>query len=62
MLDGFLRDGTNKRKDEFGGNFENRTRFPLQVIDEVLKVYHANRVGVRGNKIFIINIIFLKNL
>ncbi|RFC62408.1 alkene reductase [Fulvimarina endophytica] len=47
LLDQFLQDGTNKREDEFGGSIENRMRFPLQVIDAVVKVWGADRVGVR---------------
>ena len=29
---------TNKRTDEYGGTFENRLRFPLEVVNEVIKV------------------------
>lgn len=31
----FLSPGMNKRTDEYGGSFENRCRFPLEVIDEL---------------------------
>jgi len=47
LLDQFLRDGTNKRSDEYGGNEENRMRFLNQVIDAVLEVWHSKSVGIR---------------
>lgn len=33
----FLSGGLNHREDEYGGSFENRCRFPLEVIDEIRK-------------------------
>jgi N-ethylmaleimide reductase len=47
LLDQFLQDGSNQRSDEFGGSIENRCKFPLQVVDEVIKIWGAGRVGVR---------------
>ena len=47
LLDQFLRDGTNRRNDEYGGNEENRMRFLNQVIDAVLDVWDSNSVGIR---------------
>ena len=47
LLDTFLQDGTNKRTDEYGGTLENRVRFPLQVLDALVSVWGADRVGVR---------------
>ena len=35
LIDQFLRDGTNKRTDRYGGSLENRTRFMLEVLDAV---------------------------
>ena len=35
LIDQFLRDGTNKRTDAYGGSIENRTRFLLEVVDAV---------------------------
>ena len=35
LIDQFLRDGTNKRTDPYGGSIENRTRFLLEVVDAV---------------------------
>ena len=47
LLDQFLRDGTNKRNDEYGGTLENRARLLLEVTAAVVSVWGANRVGVR---------------
>lgn len=47
LLDQFLRDGTNQRTDEYGGSIENRSRLLLQVVDAVIAVAGADRVGVR---------------
>lgn len=47
LLDQFLRDGANRRTDDYGGSIENRMRFPLEVVDAVVKVWGADRVGIR---------------
>lgn len=47
LLDQFLRDGTNKRSDNYGGSFENRTRLLLEVTKAVVEVAGADKVGVR---------------
>ncbi|MHB8252528.1 MAG: alkene reductase [Acidiferrobacter sp.] len=47
LLDQFLRDGSNHRTDAYGGSIENRMRFPLAVLETVLDVWPAGRVGVR---------------
>lgn len=47
LLDQFLEDGTNKRTDEYGGTIENRARLLLEVVDEAINIWGANRVGVR---------------
>jgi N-ethylmaleimide reductase len=47
LLDQFLRDGSNQRTDEYGGNEENRMRFLNQIIDAVLEVWESNNVGIR---------------
>ena len=41
LIDQFLRDGTNKRTDAYGGSIENRTRFLLEVVDAVTAVVGA---------------------
>jgi N-ethylmaleimide reductase len=47
LLDQFLRDGTNKRTDRYGGTMENRARFLLEVTEAVASVWGADRVGIR---------------
>ncbi len=47
LLDQFLRDGSNRREDNYGGTVENRMRFLNQVIDAVLEVWDSNSVGIR---------------
>ncbi|MGZ5006524.1 MAG: alkene reductase [Methylobacter sp.] len=47
LLDQFLRDGTNHREDEYGGSVENRMRLLVQVVEQSVAVWGANRVGVR---------------
>ena len=47
LLDQFLRDGTNKRHDDYGGNVKNRTRLLFEVIEAVIELWGPDRVGVR---------------
>lgn len=47
LLDQFLRSGTNKRTDKYGGSLENRTRLPLEVTKAVIEVWGGDRVGYR---------------
>ncbi|HAJ71062.1 MAG TPA: alkene reductase [Methylophilaceae bacterium] len=47
LLDQFLRDGSNHRTDQYGGSIENRSRFLLEVVQAVVRVIGADRVGVR---------------
>lgn len=47
LLDQFLRDGSNKRADNYGGSFENRARLLLEVTKAVVEVAGADKVGVR---------------
>jgi N-ethylmaleimide reductase len=47
LLDQFLQDGTNQRTDEYGGSFENRARLLLEVVEAVVSVWGADRVGIR---------------
>lgn len=47
LLDQFLRDGSNKRTDNYGGSVENRARLLLEVIRAVADVAGAGKVGVR---------------
>jgi N-ethylmaleimide reductase len=47
LIDQFLTDKTNHRKDKYGGSVENRARFLFEVLDAVCEVWPENRVGVR---------------
>jgi N-ethylmaleimide reductase len=47
LLDQFLRDGTNRRTDAYGGSIRNRARFPLEVTEAVVAVWGAERVGYK---------------
>ncbi|MEW4448774.1 alkene reductase [Qipengyuania sp. JC766] len=47
LVDQFLRDSTNLREDEYGGSPENRTRFLREVLEGLIGVWGADRVGVR---------------
>lgn len=47
LMDQFLQDNSNHRTDEYGGSFENRTRFLLEVVTALVSVWPADRVAVR---------------
>ncbi|MDQ2990956.1 MAG: alkene reductase, partial [Pseudomonadota bacterium] len=47
LIDQFLRDGTNKREDAYGGSVENRARLLREVAEAVLSVWEPGQVGVR---------------
>ena len=46
LIDQFLQTSTNKRTDCYGGSVENRARFLLEVVDALIEVWGAGRVGV----------------
>lgn len=46
LIDQFLQSKTNKREDIYGGSVENRARFLLEVVDALIEVWGADRVGV----------------
>ena len=47
LLDQFLRDGSNRRTDAYGGTAERRMRLLLEVVEAVSGVWGRDRVGVR---------------
>jgi len=47
LIDQFLRDGSNRRTDDYGGTLENRTRFLREVLQAVCAAVGSERVGVR---------------
>lgn len=46
LIDQFLHTASNQRTDAYGGSLENRVRFLLEVTDEVVSVWGADRVGM----------------
>lgn len=47
LIDQFLRNGANRRTDEYGGSIENRTRLLAKVMQAVAEQVGADRCGVR---------------
>jgi N-ethylmaleimide reductase len=47
LVDQFLQDGSNKRTDAYGGSVENRARFLIEALGELIAVFGADRVGLR---------------
>jgi N-ethylmaleimide reductase len=47
LIDQFLRDGSNRRDDRYGGSVANRSRFLLEVVDAIGTSVGFDRVGVR---------------
>ena len=47
LLDQFLRDGSNKRADIYGGSIENRARFLMEVTKAVVDAIGSDKVGLR---------------
>ncbi len=47
LIDQFLRDGSNRRDDAYGGSIGNRCRFLMEVTAAVSDVLGGDRVGVR---------------
>ena len=47
LIDQFLRDGSNKRTDRYGGSAANRARLLVEVMEAITGEWGADRVGVR---------------
>src|ERR1700733_10587089 len=47
LIDQFLQDNSNKRTDCYGGTIENRARLLCEVVETLVTVWGADRVGVR---------------
>lgn len=47
LLDEFVRDGTNRRGDRYGGSLENRCRIVTEVTEAVVAEWGSDRVGLR---------------
>ncbi len=47
LIDNFLQSKTNQRTDQYGGSIENRYRFLKEIVEAIVSIWPANRVGVR---------------
>ncbi|KAL2477587.1 12-oxophytodienoate reductase 1 [Forsythia ovata] len=47
LIDQFMKDQVNDRKDQYGGSLENRCRFALEIVEAVVNEIGADRVGMR---------------
>jgi len=47
LIDQFLRDGSNRRDDIYGGSVPNRLRFLLEIVEAISTVVEPARIGVR---------------
>jgi N-ethylmaleimide reductase len=55
LIDQFLRDGANRRRDAYGGPVANRLRFALEVVEAVTAEVGAARTGIRISPINEVN-------
>ena len=55
LLDQFLRDGSNRRTDRYGGSLGNRLRLPIEVARAVTAEWDAKRVGYRLSPHFLVH-------
>lgn len=46
LIDQFLQSSTNLRSDEYGGSLQNRARFLLEIVDALIPIWGAGKVGV----------------
>ncbi len=47
LIEQFLQSRSNLRTDQYGGGIENRARFLMEIMEAVIRVWGAGRVGVR---------------
>lgn len=47
LIDQFLQSKTNQRTDKYGGSLENRYRFLKEIVESLVTVFPANKIGVR---------------
>ena len=45
LIDQFIRDGSNRRIDEYGGSVQNRLRFLIEVTEAVSEAWYAGASG-----------------
>lgn len=47
LIEQFMKDQVNDRKDRYGGSLENRCRFALEIIEAIVNEIGADKVGIR---------------
>lgn len=47
LIQQFLQDKTNQRTDKYGGSIENKARLLFEVLDKLVTVWGADKVGIR---------------
>lgn len=47
LVDQFLRDGSNKRTDKYGGTIQNRCKFLFQIIEAISPIFPPSRISIR---------------
>ncbi|KAK9162029.1 hypothetical protein Syun_002931 [Stephania yunnanensis] len=47
LIDQFMKDQVNDRTDDYGGNLQNRCRFPLEIVKAVTEEIGSDKVGMR---------------
>ena len=52
LIDQFLKDGSNHRTDSYGGSIQNRARLALEIVEAVIGVWGAERVGIKISPYF----------
>ena len=52
LIPQFLNSITNKRTDEYGGTVENRSRILFEIVEAVVSVFGADRVGIKFTPAF----------
>ncbi|HQT26337.1 MAG TPA: alkene reductase, partial [Burkholderiales bacterium] len=55
LLDQFLREGSNKRTDIYGGSVENRIRLTLEAVEAAASVFGKKRTGIRLSPVSSVN-------
>ena len=47
LIDQFINTASNKRTDEYGGSFENRSRFAIEVAQQIIAAIGSDKTGIR---------------
>jgi N-ethylmaleimide reductase len=55
LFDQFLREGSNARRDQYGGSLANRQRLTLEIVEAVTSAWSAERTGLRLSPSALVN-------